>query len=156
MTFTASNQLRKLLPTDTTRLCPTLALYALHSGAGIQQQSPSQLNQEKVTKGRELWRKCTALLGKQQECGTKVTATAWGHQMKEGSILHYVVQPVYWGGEAEINEYLSCRRVHFHPNLSQPDASSCPATPSQPNDLSLTVHLTTEYKEPVTQQLIME
>jgi len=60
------------------------------------------------------------------------------------------------GGEAEINEYLSCQRVHFHPNLSQPDASSCPATPSQPNDCSLTVHLTAEYKEPVTQQSIME
>lgn len=62
----------------------------------------------------------------------------------------------FTGGEVEINEYLSCQRVHFHPNLSQPELSSCPATPSQPSDFSLTVHLTTEYKEPVTQQSIME
>lgn len=38
---------------DAVKLCPMLMLYVLHSGDGIQQQSPSQLNQEKVTKGRE-------------------------------------------------------------------------------------------------------
>lgn len=36
---------------DAAKLC--LMLYALYSGDGIQQQSPSQPNQEKVTKGRE-------------------------------------------------------------------------------------------------------
>lgn len=38
---------------DAAKLCPMLMLYALYNGDGIQQQSPSQLNQEKVTKGRE-------------------------------------------------------------------------------------------------------
>lgn len=38
---------------DAAKLCAMLVLYALHSRDGIQQQSPSQPNQEKVTKGRE-------------------------------------------------------------------------------------------------------
>lgn len=59
-------------------------------------------------------------------------------------------------GGGEIREHSHCQRAHFHPNLSQPDTSSCPATPSPPNDFSLTVHLTTAYKEPLTQQSIME
>lgn len=56
------------------------------------------------------------------------------------------------GGGGPIIQQSWCRRVHFHPDLSQPDASSCPATPPQPSDCSLAAART----EPGTRQSIME
>lgn len=71
---------------------PTLVLYVLLSSGGVPSKAHrSQTKRRSPRGGRELCRKCAALLGKQQECGTKVTATAQGRQMKAGSILHYVV-----------------------------------------------------------------
>lgn len=86
--FTASRRLGTPLPGEAAKLCPHCAVRAAQQWRRPQQ---SQTKRRSPRGGRELCRKCTALLGKQQECGTKVTAAAQGRQMKAGSILHYVV-----------------------------------------------------------------
>lgn len=132
-----------------------------HTGAVCSSQQSSckahhSQSQKRSKRKRELWRKCRALAGKQQECGTKVTAAAWGCQMRAGSILHCLAYLIKAGGSEKQEDYSSCQRAHLHPSLSQPEMSSCPATPSLPNDFSLTVHLSRESEAPVTQQSIME
>lgn len=56
------------------------------------------------------------------------------------------------GEGGPITQQSRCRRVHFHPDLSQPHASCCPATPPRPSDFSLAAART----EPGTRQSIME
>lgn len=56
----------------------------------------SSKDQEKVTEGREgALEKMYSIVEKAAGMWHKGNHTAQGHQMKAGSILHYVVQPIY-------------------------------------------------------------